>query len=100
MTRTQQVLKEALKRGRENGFVLKARAHLIVKDNITGEFYGWETWVLSPDFAKAFFGNGIVHPNKSPTQNNPTPVWYLHLQDMVVMDNADRIEHLAKELGI
>ncbi len=93
--RKRHVLQAALKRARTGGFEL-GDGHMVVRDNITGNMLGWESWAFSHEFAQAVWGiNGTCKMCERPHTLAP---WQYHLRELVMAD--DRIEWLAKELGI
>lgn len=104
--RKRQVLKAALERAQKGGFKL-TNDHYVARDKYTGNILGWESWAFSPEFAQAFWGSQPYRMGEYKGQHSNDDSlkgffgiseWQYKQWQMVWAQ--DRIEFLAKELGL
>jgi hypothetical protein len=94
-----EILEKAWHQAINNGFKPIDTKHLIVTDNVTGERFGYETWIYDHDFAKAIWGERqrVEVPNQVGLGGGTwSPGWEDHLKNMVVAD--DPIAYLGEHL--
>lgn len=96
----QEILTKAIEKAEKNGFNFGPSENgrspkEVFTRNIMQDLFFRRTLIFNHDFAKTLW-HGTIHPNKSPTKNNPVELWQYHLQQMVIAD--DPIKYLGENI--